>query len=177
MTNFSERTNTLLYKNIISHTLFSKGWWLLCVRDELETGTDCYIDPAVLLSHLGLVDQPWVTEGPKPSVCRWFLSWHLIPNWLKPSVCWLYYCLTSTCFRCSSAYLHRCISWLTTQLRVTMLHSSLRGSSPQALTLLRGVGFIAWRLRLLSLGECQQGPRHFWNCRTRLGYGPAPGPT
>ena len=21
-------------------------------------------------------------------------------------------------------------------------------------------------------GECQRGPRHFWNCRTRLGFGP-----
>ena len=27
-----------LYKNIISHTLFSKWWCWLCVRDELETG-------------------------------------------------------------------------------------------------------------------------------------------
>ena len=85
MTNFNERTNTLLYKNIISHTLFSKGWWLLCVRDELETGTDCYIDPAVLISHLGWVAQPWVTEGPKPSVCRWLSIRHLVSNWLKPS--------------------------------------------------------------------------------------------
>ena len=47
------------YKNIISHTLFSKGRCLLCVRDELETGIDCYIDPkflltmGALLSHLG----------------------------------------------------------------------------------------------------------------------------
>ena len=54
---FNERTNTLLYKNI-SHTLFSKGL-MLCVRDELETGTDCYIltqvllTIAALLSHLG----------------------------------------------------------------------------------------------------------------------------
>ena len=29
MTNFNERTNTLLYKNIISHTLFSKGFMLV----------------------------------------------------------------------------------------------------------------------------------------------------
>ena len=64
MTNFNERKNTFIYKNIISYTLFSKGWWLLCVRDELETGTDSYIDSAVLLSHLGWVAQPWVTEGP-----------------------------------------------------------------------------------------------------------------
>ena len=43
-------------------------------------------------------------------------------NWPKPSVPWLYYCLTSTCFRCSSAYLHRCISWLTARSRVNMFH-------------------------------------------------------
>ena len=43
MTNFNERTNTLLYK-IISLTLYSrKGWCWLCVRGELETETDCYI--------------------------------------------------------------------------------------------------------------------------------------
>ena len=125
MTNFNERTNTLLYKNIISHTLFSKRWWFLCMRD----GDRLLFWPKVLLStiaallpHLGLVAQLWVTEGPKPSVCRWFSIRHLVPNWLKPSVCWLYYCLTSTCFHCSSAYLHRCISWLTAWSRVNMLH-------------------------------------------------------
>ena len=54
-TNFNERTNTLLYKNIISYTLFSKGYWLFGVRDELETGTDCYIDPAVLFLILAVL--------------------------------------------------------------------------------------------------------------------------
>ena len=50
MTNFNERTNTLLYKNI-SQTLYSqKGWCWLCVRGELETGTDCYILTQVLLT-------------------------------------------------------------------------------------------------------------------------------
>ena len=40
---FNEWMNTLLYKNI-SLTLYSqKGWCWLCVRGELETGTDCYI--------------------------------------------------------------------------------------------------------------------------------------
>ena len=43
-------------------------------------------------------------------------------NWLKPSVCWLYYCLTRTCFRRSSVYLHWCISWLMAQSRANMLH-------------------------------------------------------
>ena len=72
MTSFNEWTNTLLYKNIISHTLFLKGWCWLCVRDELETSTDCYIDPsssstiAALHPHLGWFAQPWVTEGRSP---------------------------------------------------------------------------------------------------------------
>ena len=43
---FNERTNTLLYKNIISHTLFSKG---LMLKGEMGTGTDCYILTQVLL--------------------------------------------------------------------------------------------------------------------------------
>ena len=41
---------------------------------------------AALLPHFGLVAQPWVTKGPKPSVCRWFSIRHLVPNWLRPSV-------------------------------------------------------------------------------------------
>ena len=137
MTNFNERTNTLLYKNI-SLTLYSRnGWCWLCVRGELETGTDCYIltqvllTIAVLLSHLGWgcsIVNPW---GPK-ALCPPLLSHFgiLSPtdsncNWLKPSVSWLYFSLTSTCFRCSSAYLHRCISWLTARSRVSMLHQCL----------------------------------------------------
>ena len=51
MTNFNERMDTLLNKNIISHTLFLKGWCWLWVRDELETETDCYIDPKFFFDH------------------------------------------------------------------------------------------------------------------------------
>ena len=57
---FNERTNTLLYKNIISHTLFSKGWWLLCVRNELETGTDRYIDPKFFFEHSSTSSWSWL---------------------------------------------------------------------------------------------------------------------
>ena len=66
---------------------------------------------AALLSHSGWAAQPSVTEGPKPSVCRWLSIRHLIPNWLQlqlelrtdlltQAVCgtWLYNCLTPTCF-------------------------------------------------------------------------------
>ena len=38
---------------------------------------------AALLSHPGWVAQPWVTEGPKPSVCRWLSIRHLLSNWLQ----------------------------------------------------------------------------------------------
>ena len=59
MKNFNEGTNTLLYKNISLILYSRKGWCWLCVRGELETGTDCYIltqvllTVATLLPHLG----------------------------------------------------------------------------------------------------------------------------
>ena len=96
-----------------------------------QTATYCpkvLLTISALLSHLGLAAQPWVTEGPKPSVCRWFSRGHLVPNWLQlhleltQAVCgtWLYNCFAFTCFRCSSAYLHKCISWLTARSRVNI---------------------------------------------------------
>ena len=50
-----------------------------------------------------------------------------------------------------------------------------QGAVPHALTLLGGVRFIAWYLRCPFLGECRRVSRHFWDCRTRLGYGPTTG--
>ena len=89
MTNFNERMNTLLYKNMSLILYSQKGWCWLCERSELETGTDCYIltqvllTIAALLSHLDWAAQPWVTEGPKPSVCHWLSIRHLVSNWLQ----------------------------------------------------------------------------------------------
>ena len=126
MTNFNERTNTLLYKNI-SLTLYSRKGDVSCVwevsgdKDGLLFWPIVLLTIAALLPRLDWIAQPWVTEGPKPSVCRWLSIRHLVSNWLKPSVCWLYYYLTPTFFRCSSAYLHRCISWLTARSRVNIL--------------------------------------------------------
>ena len=54
---------------------------------------------------------------------------------------------------------------------------SLRGPSPQALTLLGGARFIVWRLRRPSFGECRRGLRHFWECWACLGYVLVLGPT
>ena len=81
MTNFNERTNTLLYKNI-SLTLYSrKGWCFYCVWEmSWRQGQTAILTPrsssiiAALLSHLGRVAQPWVPEGPKPSVCQLILT-------------------------------------------------------------------------------------------------------
>ena len=116
-----------IYLTLYSH----KGWCWLCVRGEFETGTDCYkltqvfLTIAALLPHLGWGCSTMVTEGPKPSVCRWLSLQHLVPNWLQLArtvlSTWLYNSLTPTCFRCSSAYLLRCISWLMAQSRVNML--------------------------------------------------------
>ena len=110
MTNFNERTNTLLYKNIPLTLDSRKG----CKRVDVgyvwevnwrraQTAT-CWpkvpLTIAALLFHLGWAAQLWFTEGPKPSVCRWLSLRHLVPNslqlqmeleleltdWPKPSV-------------------------------------------------------------------------------------------
>ena len=60
---------------------------------------------AAPLSHPGRATQPWVTEGPKPPVCRSLSVRHLVPNWNwnwpTQAVCgtWSYNCLTFTCFQ------------------------------------------------------------------------------
>ena len=85
---------------------------------------------AAIFPHSGWAAQPWVTEGRKPSVCKVFLRWHLVPNWLElqqgltEPVCgtWLYNCLTPSCFRCPTTYLHKWISWLTARSRVNIKH-------------------------------------------------------
>ena len=91
-TNFNERTNTLLYKNI-SITLYSRKGDVCCVwemswrRGQSDILTQVLLaTTAALLLHLGWVAQPWVNEGPKPSVCRWLSLRHLVSNWVKPSV-------------------------------------------------------------------------------------------
>ena len=82
----NERTRFFI-KNI-SLTLYSrKGWCWLCVKDELETGTDCHILTQVLLTIASLLSACWLGcstvghWGPKPSVWSWFsLRWHSIFN-------------------------------------------------------------------------------------------------
>ena len=57
-----------------------------------------------------------------------------------------------------------------------LISLSLRGPSPNALTLLEEVRFTDWRLRHYTLGECLRGLRYFGGCWERQNYGPGPGP-
>ena len=114
MTNFNEWTNTLLYKNISLTALYSrKGWcFLLCVRGELETGTDGYILTPSSSDHSSTSFESWLgcsTVGHwEPQASRLFLTLASCPQQtptatgtqLTQAVCctWLYNCLTSTCF-------------------------------------------------------------------------------
>ena len=76
---------------------------------------------AALFSHLGWVAQPWVTGGRKSLGLQAGSHYGILsPTDSNRLGTWLYYCLTSTCFRCSFAYLHRCISWLTARSRVNI---------------------------------------------------------
>ena len=78
-TNFNERTNTLLYKNI-SLKLYSRKGDVGCVWEmSWRQGQTAILTPsssstiAAILSHGNWVAQPWVTEGRKPSVCKLIL--------------------------------------------------------------------------------------------------------
>ena len=117
MTNFKERTNILLYKNI-PLTLYSKGLILVvcerwCWRRK-QTATYwpkvLLATIAALLPHLGWAAQPWVAEGPSPLSGAGFhsaefylqlrleLNWHWLELTQAVYGTWLYNCLTSTCF-------------------------------------------------------------------------------
>ena len=106
MTNFNERTNTLLYKNI-PLTLYSRKSDVSCVWEgSWRRGQTATYWPKVLLTIAELFFASWLGcstvghGGPKPSVWSWYsLRWHPISNSLKPSVSRLYFCLPSTWFR------------------------------------------------------------------------------
>ena len=80
-----ERTHFFI-KKYTSHTLFSKGlrkgWCWLCVRGELETGTDCNIltqSSSVLWQHVFLILLSWSTGVLRAQAL--FLSLRrLVPN-------------------------------------------------------------------------------------------------
>ena len=51
------------------------------------------------------------------------------------------------------------------------------GPSPQAYTPFGGGWVYCLAPEAPQKGECRRGRRYFWPCRTRVGFGPATGPT
>ena len=133
MTNFNERKRFFI-KTYLSHIILERVnvgcvWEVSWRRGQTaKYWPQVLLTIAALLSHSCRAAQPWLTEGPEPSVWHWLSLGHLVSNWLQlqleltQAVCgtWLYNCLTYICFRCSSAYLHRCISWLSARSRVSI---------------------------------------------------------
>ena len=62
------------------------------MRDELETRTDCNIDPSSPLDHCSISFSFWLgllNRGPlrvqSPQSASWFSHWHPVSDWLEPS--------------------------------------------------------------------------------------------
>ena len=129
----NERTHFFI-KKYISHTLFSKGLMLVvCERWAGDGDRLPHIDPSSS-DHSSTSFSSWLrslhrgslrAQSPLSAAGSHFgILSPTDSNWFKPPVSWLYSCLTPTCFHCSSAYLHRCISSLTSRSRVNMLQLS-----------------------------------------------------
>ena len=87
----NEWTRFFIKKYNFSHFILERVMFLVCERrvgdrDSLLYWPKVLLTIAALLSHLGWVAQPWVTEGPKPSVFRWLSLRQLVPNWLQPQL-------------------------------------------------------------------------------------------
>ena len=91
MNDFNNEGIHFFIKIKISHTLFSNGWCLLCVRKEWRRGRTAILTQVLPrpLQHffriLAWVVQPGFTKGPKPSVWIWFSLRHPVSNWLELS--------------------------------------------------------------------------------------------
>ena len=105
--------HTFFYKNIPLALYSRKGWCFLCVRGELETGTDCYILTQSSSDHSSTTSSSWLGcstvghWGPKALSLQAVLTLASCPQLqleltacLPKAVCgtWLYNCLTYTYF-------------------------------------------------------------------------------
>ena len=120
-TPMNERIHFFIKKNI-SHTLFPKGWCWLCMRDELGTGTDCYIDQSSSdhsrtssTSWLGLLNRRSLrARSPLSAAGSHFGI--LSPTDSNRLAIWLYYLLPLI------------YSWLAARSRVNILVISVCGA-------------------------------------------------
>ena len=124
-TSAHKRTHFFI-KIYLSHFILER-WCFLCVKDELETETDCYIDPSSSRDHSCTSSSSWLgllnhglLRAQSPLSAAGSHSGILSPTDSNCLGTWLYYCLMPTCFCCSSTYLHQCISWLTAWSRVNI---------------------------------------------------------
>ena len=92
MANFSERTNPLLYQNIISHTLFSRGWCFCCVCEmSWRRGQTAILILKLKLfwpwQHFFLILARLLNHGSlraqSPQSASWFSIRHLVLKWLQ----------------------------------------------------------------------------------------------
>ena len=90
-TSMNERIHFFI-KIYLSHFIPERVMFFVCERwvgdrNRLLYWTKFFLRPyQQFFLFLAGVAQLWVTEGPKPSVCRWLSIRHLVPNWLGPSV-------------------------------------------------------------------------------------------
>ena len=134
-TQFNERTNTLLYKNIyLSHFILERDVSVVSER-WVETRTDCYIDPNSSLDHSTLcylqeatyhffrilagVAQSGVAEGHNPQSASWPSLWPVPTNSTADGTC-LYSFITPTCFRFFFRLFIPVNLWLTARSRVNI---------------------------------------------------------
>ena len=82
----NERTHFFI-KIYLSHFILKRGCFL-CVKGELEMGTNCYILTQSSSDHSSTYFAFWLDcstvghWGPK-AICRWLSIQHLVPNWLQ----------------------------------------------------------------------------------------------
>ena len=110
-TSMNERTHFFI-KIYLSHFIFERVDVSCVCEMSWRQRQTAILTPsssstiAALLSHLGRIAQPWVTEGPKPSICKLILTLApYLPLTRTAPGTWLYNCLAYTCFRCSYARL------------------------------------------------------------------------
>ena len=126
----NERTHFLI-KNI-PLTLYSRKYWCwLCVRGELETGTDCYILTQSSSDHSSTSSSSWLGLLNRRSLGAQALCLELVLTplasylqiqlELTQAICdtWLYNCLTYTCF-CLFTQVHLLIDSLVAGQYVTL---------------------------------------------------------
>ena len=113
------------YKSL---TLYFRKGDVCCVWETSGwQGRTTILTQTLLLTIAALLPHPFgfvqskATGGQKTSVCKLVLASAFLSQLFstRPCTCFNYF-LMPTCFHCSSAYLHRCISWLTAQSRVNI---------------------------------------------------------